>query len=95
METQDSGKKVCLLLAVGAVVVTLVGIFAGIGDKYVAVPSDSRTSPVRTPPERWYIRKEVARFDLGALFPFQRPVTEHFNDNLAEVFRSSATPYSN
>jgi hypothetical protein len=34
-------------------------------------------------------RKEVARFDLAALFAFQRPVTESFNGNLAEVFRSS------
>ena len=34
--------------------------------------------------------KEVARFDLAALFGFQGPVTENFNGNLAEVFRSSA-----
>jgi hypothetical protein len=33
-------------------------------------------------------RKEVARFDLTALFAFQRPVTESFNGNLAAVFRS-------
>jgi hypothetical protein len=33
--------------------------------------------------------KEVARFDLVALFAFQRPVTENFNGNLAEVFRPS------
>lgn len=33
--------------------------------------------------------KEVARFDLAALFAFQRPVTESFNGNLAAVFRSS------
>ena len=33
--------------------------------------------------------KEVARFDLAALFAFQRPVTEYFNRNLAEVFRPS------
>jgi len=40
------------------------------------------------------IRKEVARFDLAALFAFQSPVTENFNGNLAEVFRSSAAHYS-
>ena len=40
------------------------------------------------------IRKEVARFDLAALFAFQGPVTENFNGNLAEVFRSSAAHYS-
>jgi len=28
-------------------------------------------------------------FDLGALFAFQRPVTESLTGNLAEVFRSS------
>ena len=32
--------------------------------------------------------KEVARFDLVALFAFQRPVTESFNGSLAAVFRS-------
>jgi hypothetical protein len=95
VETHDSGRKVYLLLAVGALVVTLIGIFAGMVDKYFAVPRDSRTSPVRTSPERPYIRKEVARFDLASLFAFQRPVTENFNSNLAEVFRSSAAHYSN
>ena len=54
MEPHDSVKKVYLLLAVGALIVTLVGVFAGKGDKYFAVPSDSRTSPVKTPPERRY-----------------------------------------
>jgi len=44
--------------------------------------------------QRPYIRKEVARFGLATLFAFQRPVTENFNANLAEVFRSSATHYS-
>ena len=39
------------------------------------------------------IEKEVARFSLAALFAFQRPVTEDFNGNLAEVFRSSAAYY--
>jgi len=39
------------------------------------------------------IRKEVARFDLATLFAFQGPVTENFNGNLAEVFRSSAAHY--
>jgi len=32
--------------------------------------------------------KEVARFDLVALFAFQKPVTESFNGKLAAVFRS-------
>lgn len=54
MEPHDSVKKVYLLLALGALVVTLLGVFAGKGDKYVVVPSDSRTSPVKTPPERRY-----------------------------------------
>ena len=40
------------------------------------------------------IRKEVARFDLAALFAIQSPVRENFNGNLAEVLRSSATHYS-
>ncbi len=40
------------------------------------------------------IDKEVARIGLAALFAFQRPVTENFNGNLAEVFRSSAAHYS-
>jgi hypothetical protein len=40
-------------------------------------------------------RKEVARIGLAALFAFQRPVTENFNGNLAEVFRSSAAHYLN
>ena len=40
-------------------------------------------------------RKEVARFDLAALFAFQRPVTENFNGNVAEVFHSSAVHDSN
>jgi hypothetical protein len=40
------------------------------------------------------IRKEVADFDLAALFAFQSPVTENFNGNSAEVFRSSAADYS-
>jgi len=40
------------------------------------------------------IRKEVARFDLAALFAFQSPVRENFNGNLAEVLRSSAAHYS-
>ena len=39
--------------------------------------------------------KEVARFDLAALFAFQRPVTENFNGNVAEVFHSSAVHDSN
>lgn len=54
MEPHDSVKKVYLLLAVGALVVTLVGVFGGMGDKYFVVPSDSRTSSVKTPPERRY-----------------------------------------
>ena len=54
MEPHDSVKKVYLLLALGALVVTLVGVFAGKGDNYFVVPSDSRTSPVKTPPERRY-----------------------------------------
>ena len=40
------------------------------------------------------IDKEVARIGLAALLAFQRPVTENFNGNLAEVFRSSAAHYS-
>jgi hypothetical protein len=40
------------------------------------------------------IRKEAAGFDLAASFAFQSPVTENFNSNLAEVFRSSAAGYS-
>jgi hypothetical protein len=40
------------------------------------------------------IRKEVTRIDLATLFASQRPVTENFNGNLAEVFRSSAAHYS-
>ena len=40
-------------------------------------------------------RKEVARFDLAALFTFQRPITENLNGKLAEVFRSSAVHYAN
>ena len=40
-------------------------------------------------------RKEVARIGLAALFVFQRPVTENFNGNVVEVFRSSATHYLN
>jgi hypothetical protein len=51
MEPHDSVKKVYLLLALGALVVTLVGVFA---EKRFVVPSDSRTSPVKTSPERRY-----------------------------------------
>ena len=40
-------------------------------------------------------KKEVARIGLAALFAFQRPVTENFNGNVAEVFRSSAAHYLN
>jgi hypothetical protein len=36
-------------------------------------------------------RKEVARFELAALFAYQGPVTESFTGNLANVCRSSAT----
>jgi hypothetical protein len=36
-------------------------------------------------------RKEVARFELAALFAYQEPVTESFTGNLANVCRSSAT----
>lgn len=52
MEPHDSVKKVYLLLAVGVLVVTLVGVFAGMGAKYFVVPSDCRTSLVETSPER-------------------------------------------
>jgi hypothetical protein len=47
VETHDSGKTVCRLLAGGALVVLLVGVWAGMGDKYFAIPSDERTSPWR------------------------------------------------
>jgi len=60
VETHDGGKNVFRLLAVGALVVTLVGVFAGMGDKYIAVPSDSRTAPLRIPPERQYNFPHVA-----------------------------------
>jgi hypothetical protein len=36
-------------------------------------------------------RREVARFDLTALFAYQEPVIENFTGNLANVCRSSAT----
>ena len=36
-------------------------------------------------------RKEVARFELAALFAYQEPVTENFTGTLANVCRSSAT----
>ena len=39
-------------------------------------------------------RKEVARLELAASFTSQKPVTEDFVGNLAEVFRSSAAHYS-
>ena len=51
MEPHDSVKKVYRLLVLGALVVTLVGVFAGKG---FVVPSDCRTSPVKTPTERLY-----------------------------------------
>lgn len=61
METHDSGRTVCLLLAVRALVVTLVGVLAGMRDKYFAVPSDSRSHrgddrslPLWMPPESRY-----------------------------------------
>jgi hypothetical protein len=54
VETHDSGRKVYLLLAVGALVVTLCGVFAGMGDKYFAARSDSRTASLRTPREGGY-----------------------------------------
>ena len=38
METHDYGRKVCLLLAVAAIVTTLVGVVAGFGNKHSAVP---------------------------------------------------------
>ena len=41
-----------------------------------------------------HTEREVSRVDLAALFAFQRPVTENFNGNLAEVYRSSAAHYS-
>jgi hypothetical protein len=40
-------------------------------------------------------RKEMARIGLAALFAIQRRVTENFNGNVAEVFRSSAAHYLN
>jgi hypothetical protein len=54
VETHDSGRKVCLLLAVGALVVTLVGVLAGMRDKYFAVPSDDRSLSLWMPPESRY-----------------------------------------
>ena len=54
VETHDSGKTVCRLLAGGALVVLLVGVWAGMGDKYLAVPSDDRTSQWRMPQESLY-----------------------------------------
>jgi len=64
MVPHDSVKKVYLLLALGALVVTLVGVFAGKGDKYFVAPNDSRTSPVKTPPERRYNVPHDAPLDL-------------------------------
>jgi hypothetical protein len=38
MDTHDYGRKVWLLLAVGAIVTILVGVVAGYGNKHSAVP---------------------------------------------------------
>lgn len=57
MKTHDSGKTVCRLLAGGALVVLLVGVWAGMGDKNFAFPSDDRTSP-------WWMPQE-GRYDLS------------------------------
>jgi hypothetical protein len=54
VETHDSGKTVCRLLAGGALVVLLVGVWAGMGDKYFAIPSADRTSPWRMSQESRY-----------------------------------------
>jgi hypothetical protein len=43
VDTRDSGKLVCRLLGVAALVVLLVGALAGMSDRYFAVPSDSRS----------------------------------------------------
>lgn len=67
METHDSGKTVCRLLAGGALVVLLVGVWAGMGDKYFAIPSDDRTSPWRISQESRYNLSDDA--PLAALSP--------------------------
>ena len=67
VETHDSGKTVCRLLAGGALVVLLVGVWAGMGDKYLAVPSDDRTSQWRMPQESLYNLSHDA--PLAALSP--------------------------
>jgi hypothetical protein len=43
VDTRDSGKLVCRLLGVAALVVLLVGALAGMSDRYFAAPSDSRS----------------------------------------------------
>jgi len=67
VETHDSGKTVGRLLAGGALVVLLVGVWAGMGDKYFAIPSEDRTSPWRMPQESRYNLSHEA--PLAALSP--------------------------